>query len=207
MSWGRQAIALLLLLALPLSAVAAGPDPHHVGFAGEVTYHGNGCVDRSVGAAFSEDRTVLSLFFDAFDVAVGPDTPPQARKMCDVRIPLTMPAGWRYTLVNVGFDGHIYLDRGVVAHIDTGHAFQQPNHDAPQTHVWEGPRDEFLQIDQRMALAPRGASPCGGPHMLHIRSVLGVNNARNRQGYGQVSHDTTEAAIAQAFALAWEPCR
>ncbi|MBW4670020.1 MAG: DUF4360 domain-containing protein [Cyanomargarita calcarea GSE-NOS-MK-12-04C] len=67
----------------------------------DFTYGGSGCPSKSVGYLLSQDRRILELLFDKFQVNLQPSKmgqtnyPPQAN--CAVSIKMNVPAGWSVT--------------------------------------------------------------------------------------------------------------
>lgn len=195
-----------LVLATSPNAWADTPNSDEVYFLGEITYGGSGCPQGSVGQALSEDRSIITLFFDAYGVQVGPSTAPNDSKNCNMSLPLHIPAGWRYTLADVGYAGHLYLDTGVYAQLTAGYNFQGER--GPHvTSTWWGARDLLYDVNDRVAMSTVEWSPCGGGRNVNITSRIQVNNARNRFGYGQMENDTTEAHIVQSYGVRWERCQ
>lgn len=182
------------------------PNPGEVYFFDNAAYGGSGCPQGTVGQTISEDRAVITLFFDAYSVQVGPRTPPNETKNCNLSLPIHIPNGWRYTLVDVGYAGQLYLDPGVYAQLTSEYSFQGGR--GPRAvSSWWGARNQPYDINDRVAMTTMEWSPCGGGRNLNIKSYIQVNNARNRSGYGQMQNDTTEAHIVQSYGVRWERCR
>ena len=181
------------------------PDPDEVYFFDKVTYGGNGCPQDSVGQALSEGKEVLTLFFDAYSANVGPDTAPSVTTNCNISLPIHIPHGWRYTLVDVGYEGYMYLDANVQARQTSEYSFQ--GQDGPRvSSTWWGPREEFWDISDRVGISSFEWSPCGEQRNLNIKTYVQVNNRRNRNGYGSISNDEIEAQVVQSYGIRWERC-
>lgn len=80
----------------------------------DVTYGGTGCPEKTVQGLLSDDRTTLTLSFDAYTVQSGPDIPASdRRKFCQLQLKLRYPGGFQYSIFGADYRGYASLEDGV----------------------------------------------------------------------------------------------
>ena len=111
--------ALLGLLAVAVAAPAPAPQDkdkpsgHEVEIQA-VTYGGTGCPDQTVQGLLSDDRTTITLSFDAYTVQSGPNIPAtERRKFCQLQLKLKYPGGFQYSIFGADYRGYASLEEGV----------------------------------------------------------------------------------------------
>jgi hypothetical protein len=83
----------------------------------DVDTDGSGCRAGSVGVAFSEDNSLMTMIFDDFKAAIGPKAGDvKKRALCKVNVTMASP-GWAFDVSSVDFRGYINLSSGVDASI------------------------------------------------------------------------------------------
>ena len=61
-----------------------------------VNYGGSGCPQKSVGQAISDDKQLITLFFDKYVAESGPGvSPAKNRAACQLNMKLHFPQGWQ----------------------------------------------------------------------------------------------------------------
>ena len=79
----------------------------------DVDSEGNGCKAGSVGVAFASDNSALTLIFDSFQAAVGPEAGGlKKRAFCRVNVTLASP-GWAFDVSSVDFRSYVNIVKGV----------------------------------------------------------------------------------------------
>lgn len=79
-----------------------------------VTYGGTGCPDKTVQGLLSDDRTTITLSFDAYTVQSGPNIPAtDRRKFCQLQLKLKYPGGFQYSIFGADYRGYASLEKGV----------------------------------------------------------------------------------------------
>jgi hypothetical protein len=106
------------MLALTALAAAAPtpqdkPSGHEVEISA-VTYGGTGCPDKTVQGLLSDDKTTITLSFDAYTVQSGPNIPAtERRKFCQLQMKLKYPPGFQYSIFGADYRGYASLEKGV----------------------------------------------------------------------------------------------
>ena len=79
-----------------------------------VTYGGTGCPDQTVQGLLSDDRSTITLSFDAYTVQSGPNIPAtDRRKFCQLQLKLKYPGGFQYSIFGADYRGYASLEKGV----------------------------------------------------------------------------------------------
>ncbi|KAF2662136.1 hypothetical protein K491DRAFT_585541 [Lophiostoma macrostomum CBS 122681] len=85
----------------------------------DVDTEGSGCRAGTVSAQFSTDNSLVTLIFDDFAAAIGPDAgTTKKRALCKVNVTMSSP-GWAFDVNTVDFRGYIELGKGVNASLVT----------------------------------------------------------------------------------------
>jgi hypothetical protein len=106
-----------------------------------VTYGGTGCPERTVQGLLSNDRTTLTLSFDAYTVQSGPDIPAsERRKFCQLQLKLRYPGGFQYSIFGADYRGYASLESGVTGTAQSTYYFsgQQNQVRLPRTLLAQG---------------------------------------------------------------------
>lgn len=109
-----------LVVAVPSPAVTTTLPPKGAATVGavkvdnpDVDSEGNGCRAGSVGVAFASDNSALTLIFDNFQAAVGPEAGGlKKRAFCRVNVTLDSP-GWAFDVSSVDFRSYVNIAKGV----------------------------------------------------------------------------------------------
>jgi hypothetical protein len=114
-------IALLSSLVWAVPAAAAVQPP-----AGGVSLvslivdtEGSGCKQGDASVAIARDNSVLTIIFDNFQAADGPNAgKTKSRAFCRVTIGISSP-GWAFDISSADFRGYVNLDKGAEASLVT----------------------------------------------------------------------------------------
>lgn len=106
-------LALVTLVASAPSPQSSVPPNSQVEII-EVTYGGTGCPENTAQGLISEDRSTITLSFDAYTVQSGQNVPAtDRRKFCQLQMKLRYPGGFQYSLLGADFRGYASLEAGV----------------------------------------------------------------------------------------------
>jgi len=186
---------------------AEAPDPNELYFLDEITHGGTGCPQGTLAATISPDGQAVTVNFDAYVAEVGPETSPTVRKFCDINLPLHIPPGWQYSLVELDYRGYLALDPRVEARQTSEYYFQ--GQQGPSfSSVWTGPEDRDFDFTDIIGIETHNWawSPCYEQRHLTLKTSMVLNNRRNRQGYGLISTDSIDAEIYHVYSLSWRQC-
>lgn len=79
----------------------------------DVDTEGSGCRAGSVGVAFATDNSAMTLIFDKFQAAVGPNAGDvKKRAFCRVNVTMSSP-GWAFDVSSVDFRSYVNIAKGV----------------------------------------------------------------------------------------------
>ena len=140
----KHTTILLGLAALAASAPAPIPVPmpqdkpsgHDVEISA-VTYGGTGCPDKTVQGILSDDRTTLSLSFDAYTVQSGPNIPAtDRRKFCQLQLKLKYPTGFQFSIFGADYRGYASLEKGVTGTTQSTYYFSGQQNQVHPSHKY-----------------------------------------------------------------------
>lgn len=170
---------------------------------------GSGCPEGSVQAVLSPDRTSVTLTYDTFDAAVGPDVDPKrSNNFCNATIIFDYPTGWSYSLISADYMGVANLDPGVLGRQSSTYWFQGY---ATKRHTFStnliGPHvgKEYFRRDKLTTEAVVW-SPCGAQRALNVNSNVSVSNVLNPRASGHMNVQVTETTVQVTYGLTWRQC-
>jgi hypothetical protein len=210
----RLVSSIVLGLTLGLSLAFAqppepevAPNPDELYFRDEITYGGTGCPQGSLSAAVSEDGLAVTLTFDSYFAEVSAETPPVVRQFCNVNLPMNIPSGWQYSLVELDYRGYLFLDPRVEAR-QTSEYYFQGNQGPSFSSFWTGPQNRDFNFSDLIGIESHNWawSECNTQRHLTIKTSMVLNNRRNRSGYGYISTDSIDAEIAHVYSILWRQC-
>ena len=202
------AVTLCLPIGITTALAQEGPDPDTLYFHDEIAHGGSACPQGSLDAAVSEDGMAISILFDENYAEVGPDTPPVVIKSCTLSLPLHIPPGWQYSLIELDYRGYLFLERRVRARQRSEYYFQGRRGPRFQSR-WQGPEDRDYDFTDTIGLATSNVawSPCNLQRNLTIKTQLRLDNIRARNNYGFISTDTIDGEIVHIYGLVWRRCQ
>ena len=201
--YGLLVAAWLWLLAATSHSAQVDLPLDQLYFHSAVSHGGRGCPQEArVEATLGDDGGSVHLAFDTYQAQVSPDTPPVARTICQVSLPLNIPAGWQYTVLAANTHRTLWLEPGVQAqHLteiyfqgDAGFEIVEP---------YQGPVQSSDSIEHTTQMPNAGPvwSRCHSQRNLNLRTILYVTNRDNRDGSGRLAiHGPA------VYTLAWRPC-
>ncbi|PGH11127.1 hypothetical protein AJ79_05074 [Helicocarpus griseus UAMH5409] len=207
-----SATALLLLPALVLAGPVnrrQAPNPEEIQII-ETGHSGNGCPQGTVSTLISEDRTVVTFGFDAFQAYIGPNTSPADHsKNCQLHLQLQYPGGFQYSILDATYHGYARLDEGVTGTFFSTYFFSRSAADTSSTRTSiSGPEwlegDIYTKSDQVENTAVVW-SPCGAEGMLNINNRIALTS-RDREASGALSNDDATVAFTHQLHVAWRTC-
>jgi hypothetical protein len=204
-------VVLGLSLGLPAAFAqppAETPDPNELYFLDEITHGGTGCPQGSLSAVVSPDGDAVTVTFDEYVAEVGPDTPPIVRKFCNINLPLHIPFGWQYSVVELDYRGYLYLDHHVYARQESTYYFQGQQNGPTLSSNWYGPEARDFAFTDFVGLETHNWSwsPCDEQRHLTVKTSMVLNNRYNRHSFGYISTDSIDAEITHRYGLYWRRC-
>jgi len=207
----KKIVAVLsFLLILAGSVYAERPDPNKLYMSGPLTYGGDGCPQGSVAGDLSDDGLAMTLYFDAYSVEVlGGSRRPFAKKTCGLSIPLNIPSGWQFSIVDITYRGLVFLEEDVKAFLTSKYYFMGQPYGPVRETEWVGEVDEDFTVVDSLgveSLNTQWWSPCNVQRNLSLDTTIKANNLRNRDGYGSIANESTNLNITHIYQLQWRRC-
>lgn len=201
-------VAQALAAALPSNNVelpGASPDPSQVQIVG-LTYGGTGCPSGTVSSVLSDDRTIMTLIFDAYVAAIGPGIRiTDARKNCQLNINLRYPGGFQYSIFSADYRGYAYLEEGVTGTQRSAYYFSGQLEQTVTETQWVGPLDEDYVLHDEADSTSIVWSPCGQNGALNINSQVRLTST-NPNATGLLTSDSLDASFRQVVYVQWQKC-
>ncbi|KAH9881760.1 hypothetical protein J1614_000931 [Plenodomus biglobosus] len=141
----------------------------------DVTYGGTGCPEKTVQGILSDDRTTITLSFDAYTVQSGPDVPASdRRKFCQLQLKLRYPGGFQYSIFGADYRGYASLKPGVTGRAQSTYYFSGQQNQTVIPTDFVGPLEgNYLKHDDVDSVSTVW-SPCGEQGMLNIKSEVRI---------------------------------
>jgi hypothetical protein len=207
-----NSIVLGLTLGLSLAfaqppELEVAPNPDELYFRDDITYGGSGCPQGSLSTAVSDDGLAVTLTFDSYFAEVSAETPPVVRQFCNVNLPMNIPSGWQYSLVELDYRGYLFLDPHVEAR-QTSEYYFQGDQGPSFSSFWRGYQDRPFDFSDLIGIESHNWawSECNTQRHLTIKTSMMLNNRRNRHGYGYISTDSIDAEISHVYSIQWRRC-
>lgn len=171
---------------------------------GVPSYGGTGCPQGSVSATLSPDSKQLSVLFDSYSVEAS-RTRPTDRKSCNVAIPVNVPHGISFSIIEVDYRGYNSLPRGASSQLDVEYFFAGTQ-GVRTSHGFTGEMDDNYFVQDRLGAAAVVWSPCGMPVNLRVNSSMRVKtNTRGEQAMATV--DSMDVSSGIVYLIQWRTCR
>ncbi|KAF2004902.1 hypothetical protein P154DRAFT_585101 [Amniculicola lignicola CBS 123094] len=201
--------AILALAALVAAAPAPIPQDKPSGHEVEisaVTYGGTGCPDKTVQGLLSDDRTTLSLSFDAYTVQSGPNIPAtERRKFCQLQLKLKYPGGFQFSIFGADYRGYASLEKGVKGTAQSTYYFSGQQNQSVIPTNFVGPMEgNYLKHDEIDA-GSTVWSACGENGILNIKSEVRIV-PMTAVGLNLLTVDTVDAKFTQKYFVQWQKC-
>ncbi|MBD2628036.1 DUF4360 domain-containing protein [Trichormus variabilis] len=102
MNFAKIFLATATLMVASISPSLANNKVEIVG----ASYGGSGCPDRTASVTVSPDGQELSILFDKF-ITLGNGKPEEARKSCNLTIPIKVPGGFQISVYTANYRGYV----------------------------------------------------------------------------------------------------
>lgn len=190
---------------------ALEPSPDEIQITG-TSFSGNGCPGGSVSTSVSNDKTLVTFGFDAFQTYIGPGTSPnQKTKNCQLHLNLKYPGGFQFTVVDATYHGFARMDKGVTSNFITNYFFSQDAAASAtlSSQIQGGGKVENPGVPYTIQdKIPSGSyvwSPCGASGILNVNNRIALSSA-NATAAGEVSDDDATIAFTQQLHFVWQKC-
>ncbi len=199
-------LSLMTAAAALTSALAFSADDIRLGIPGT---GGTGCPQGSVSATLSPDQKTLSLIFDQYVVEAGGDTGRRIdRKNCQIALPIHIPQGLSFSIVQMDYRGFNALPSGASSQFNVEYYLAFPGAPASgpkYSRRFTGPLDQDYLITNTLGVSAIVWSPCGTDLNLRTStSMMVTTNSRMEQAMSTV--DSIDAKGFIQYQLQWRRC-
>ena len=180
---------------------------------GNPVMSGNGCAPGTTSVVLSPDQSVLSVLFSAFSAEAGPEVGrANARTICEMRIPVKVPDGYKLKVMKIDYRGFVSLPTRISnARLTTRHGFLDRKRNkraiAGDNKQYLGPASK--DIIETQSLRNAWDSDCGAQTDIELQTELEVSNrgTNDRAGTAFLSLESMDAPGAGLFYdMELKPC-
>ncbi len=177
---------------------------------GTPSYSGSGCPAGAVSSTLSPDASALSVLFDGYSVAAG-DAAKTDQKCCNISIPVTVPAGYRVSLIGMDYRGFNNLPDGAQSTFSVTYSFGSSN-TTPYVQTTSGPVQGDFLLHHTLDLGGMIFSDCGTNIVFKISNSISITTniagdpAMTSIDSADVSANHPGGTQGQVFYLQWDTC-
>jgi len=171
----------------------------------KVTWAGTGCPPGSVVHDIGEDASVVSLSFSEYVAGTGTGMKAtDARKNCNVRMTMSYPEGWSYTVASTILRGWAQIPKDCSANLGATYFFSGEKDDAFCQSTFKGPLAEnykhSAEVDT-LVWSKCGKKDKEGP-MFNVNSQASVSCKKD----ALLGVDTQDTKFEMKMLLQWKKC-
>lgn len=170
----------------------------------EPQYGGTGCPAGSASVALSPDDKALSILFDQYVVEAGGSLSFD-RKNCNIAIPLRVPQGYSFAIIDIDYRGFTGLPAGGRAQLSVDYFIAGAGRGVRSSKTFYGPvSGDYLKSDH-LGLSSVVWSACGAETILRTNTTLLVqSNSQREQAMATV--DSMDVQSGLVYHFAWKRC-
>jgi hypothetical protein len=172
---------------------------------GEPVYGGSGCNPGTASVVLSPEETSLTILFNDFVVEAGGVNSNIARKNCDIVLPITIPQGYSYSIVEVDYRGYVFLPAGASADFTASYFFADSPRQVSSRTSFRGATDRDYVISNRLGVEAIVWSRCGVDTNMRIKATMQTRS--NRWGDETLATvDSVDISSGIIYQLQWRRC-
>ncbi|KAF2465539.1 uncharacterized protein BDR25DRAFT_336951 [Lindgomyces ingoldianus] len=177
----------------------------------DVDTDGSGCRAGTVGVAFSSDNSLMTILFDDFKAAIGPNAgSTKKRAFCRVNVTMASP-GWAFDVSSVDFRGYVRIAQGVDASIVSRWKWidskgQDMKGKGNINKKLAGPFEDDFLLHKDGELSDNEASVCSKASARFQLSISASLSASGSSLSGLVQGDAANAQFGEVLNLGWKKC-
>jgi hypothetical protein len=173
-------------------------------------YGGSGCPGGTVSTTLSPDRKAISLIFDQYIVEAGGATGRRIdRKNCQIAVPIHIPQGLSFSIIQMDYRGFNSLPYGAYSQINIEYFLAFPGAPASgpkYSKRWSGVLNDDYLISNALGLFATVWSPCGGDLNLRTATSMMVST-NNTYEQSLATLDSIDIKAGIRYLLQWRQCR
>jgi len=172
----------------------------------KVSYGGTGCPQGTMSTQISDDRSVVTLIFDAYIASIGPGIAiTENRKNCQLNVELLYPGGFQYSILSADYRGYASVQKGVTGTLKSTYYFSGQQAQSSTEYTFVGPANgDYTKHDEADSTSVVW-SPCGAAGLLNINSQVRLSST-NTSATGILTTDSTDLKFKQVVYVAWQKC-
>ena len=167
---------------------------------GEPDYGGNGCPFGSAEISLDSDGKSLKVLFNDFALRTRLYKT-LARKSCNLSIPLHLPEGLSVSIVEIDYQGFMFLPQNSMARFSSEFFFSGEKGIRLQKHFFGGYQGT-INLKNHLFIQSQQWSSCGGDMNLRLNTNLFLKSKKN----AFISFSSMGVKSGVTFGLKWKSC-
>jgi len=173
----------------------------------DVKWAGSGCPAGSVSRSLSNDKQTVTLMFDKYMAAIGPDVSlTQSYKNCQLNLKLKTPPGWTYTIHRTQYRGYTTLDDGVSATQKSIYYFSGDTNQWTAQTTFKGPYAADYHFWDDIKKETLVFCKCGVTTALNINTSLRMQSKNVKKFGGLITTDSIDHKVYHVLGIQWKKC-
>ena len=197
-------IGIIITVLLYASRAMATPSVQDIEIL-SIQANGTGCpVDSTTELVVDTKGDGTADFFQVTFSEFFVEKPGIPVKNCIVEVLLQIPQGWRFSVVNVSYEGYASLSNWVTGNLSTKYEFPFFSNEVTTNTSLERGFEGPYEKEDTLGLFTGVYSPCGilAPLNMNSRLVLVGPNF----GYSYMGIERQSGLLTQIWALQWKKC-
>ncbi len=191
----------LLSAALLTVSAASFAQDIELGFPG---YGGNGCPQGSASVTMSPDSKQMSIIFDSFISEAGPAAGRTIdRKSCNISIPVRVPQGYSFSIINVDYRGFVSLPHGAMAKLQAEY-FIAGSRGPTFVKQFRGQQNTDYFFNNTLGLQAQVWSACGAEVNMRVNASMMLQNSTYEDALATV--DSVDVGAGIIYQIQWRRC-
>lgn len=174
-----------------------------------IVYGGSGCPQNTVATSVAKTGLNFGISFDDYVAGIGSGfARHDKRKNCELRIELSAPSGYSYSIVDVNYRGYADLDSGINGTFVSRYHFQGEKDHGELTRSVRGRINRDFTVSDSLDVESFVWSQCGAtaPVVLTTQLKLKKTHTAGAGAEGVVGIDSVESKLTHQYGLKWKRC-
>jgi hypothetical protein len=172
---------------------------------GYPSYGGNGCPQGSASVNLDPASNTISMLFDQYIVEAGSNGKTLDRKSCQIRVPVKIPQGWSFSIIQVDYRGFVSLPSySSRAQFSAEYFFAGMRGPRKVNNFYSGYNSDYL-ITNKLGIEALVWSPCGAEAMLSANTAMLVSNSDYRST-AMATVDSADITAGLIYHIQWRRC-
>lgn len=175
---------------------------------GNPGYGGTGCPRDTASVVISEDKRTISLIYDQYFIKINSRYNKKSfdRKSCNLAVPISIPAGFRVSVMSIDYRGTNSLSQGADSSMFVEHFFAGTRGPVFER-KFQGFLDEQFFFHQSLDENNLIWSQCGQGLILRANTSIIVHTNKERSsGFTSVDTQDIDVKAAIQYKIQWEKC-